>query len=90
MIDALPCGPMLATQERGLRRSYALTGGDDYELCFTAPAQAREAILAASRSASTAVTRIGSITRGGGLQLVDADGVPVALQLTSFDHFSTP
>jgi len=86
--DALPCGPMLARQERNLRRRFALAGGDDYELCFTAPAASRDAVLAAAARAGTPVTRIGAIVAQPGLALHDADGKPLDLQLRSFDHFA--
>ncbi|TFW15390.1 thiamine-phosphate kinase, partial [Duganella callida] len=36
-IDALPAGDVLATRDAALRRAYTAAGGDDYELCFTAP-----------------------------------------------------
>jgi len=92
--DALPAGPMLAQQPQDLRRRFALAGGDDYELCFTAPASARDAVLAAARSASTAVTRVGVIDAGHNLQghalrIVDAQGNPLSLDIHSFDHFTT-
>ncbi len=89
-IDALPSGFMLARQDRALQRAYTLTGGDDYELCFTAPADRREAVMAAAASAATAVTRIGCIDAGDGLRLVDTAGAPVQLALATFDHFRTP
>lgn len=67
----------------------ALAGGDDYELAFTAPAGAREHVLAAAHSAQTRVTRIGRITEGQGIRLVDARGQPLARQRwNSFDHFA--
>ncbi len=69
------------------RRAYALAGGDDYELAFTAPASAREAVQAAASRAGTRVTRIGRIESGGGLRLVDAQGQPVPGEFPSFDHF---
>lgn len=89
-IDALPSGTMLAQQDRALQRTFTLTGGDDYELCFTAPADRRDAVLAAAATAATAITRIGSIDAGDGLRLVDADGAPVQMALATFDHFRTP
>lgn len=88
--DALPAGPVLARRDEMLRREYTLAGGDDYELCFTAPAACRDAVLKAAGDAATPVTRVGRITAGAGLRLVDALGRPLALQLTSFDHFSAP
>jgi thiamine-monophosphate kinase len=66
---------------------YILNGGDDYELAFTAPPAAREAVQAAAVSAQTAVTRIGSIEAQTGLRLVDAQGQPVENRWASFDHF---
>ena len=87
-VDALPAGPILAQQETALRRRYTAAGGDDYELCFTAPASSREAIAALARQCGTPVTRVGRIEAGAGLRLADAAGAALDLQLSSFDHFS--
>lgn len=86
-VDSLPAGPVLSQQTQAIRRHFTLAGGDDYELCFTAPADRRDAVLAAGQAAATAVTRIGSIDAGRGLRLCDADNAPLTLQLASFDHF---
>nr|WP_315261553.1 thiamine-phosphate kinase [uncultured Duganella sp.] len=88
-VDALPAGAILATRETALRRAYTAAGGDDYELCFTAPVSARAAVIAAAGSVATPVTRVGSITADGGLKLVDAGGAPLDLQLAGFDHFTS-
>lgn len=66
----------------------ALAGGDDYELAFTAPASAREAVQAAARQSATRVTRIGRIDAEPGLRLVDGSGQPVPNTYASFDHFA--
>lgn len=87
-VDALPAGAMLQTQSLEMRRRFTLAGGDDYELCFTAPISRREAVLGAALSANTAVTRIGSIEAATGTRLLDSDGKSIELQLTSFDHFA--
>ncbi|MBC7607998.1 MAG: thiamine-phosphate kinase [Polaromonas sp.] len=68
--------------------SYVFSGGDDYELAFTAPAGAREAVLAAARHSDTPVTLVGKIERQPGLRLVDAGGRQLALSFNSFDHFA--
>ena len=65
------------------------SGGDDYELAFTAPPAARPAVTAASVSSNTPVTRIGIIESEPGLRLVDGDGLPVDGQFSSFDHFAS-
>jgi len=70
-----------------LRRAYTLAGGDDYELAFTAPPAAREAVRVAAAHADTRVTRIGQIEVTRGLRLVDAHGQPVSGRFASFDHF---
>ncbi|WP_332776905.1 thiamine-phosphate kinase [Polaromonas sp.] len=67
---------------------YVLAGGDDYELAFTAPVSARNAVLAASQQAQTPVTRIGSIEKEPGLRLVDTQGQALTRHFSSFDHFA--
>jgi thiamine-monophosphate kinase len=64
------------------------SGGDDYELAFTAPPAARQAVTAASVSSQTPVTRIGVIEYEPGLRLVDGHGLPVNARFSSFDHFA--
>jgi thiamine-monophosphate kinase len=87
-IDALPAGPVLSRQPRALRREFTAAGGDDYELCFTAPADRRDAVMQASHEARTPVTRVGTIDAQPGLRWVDAHGSPVVISLAGFDHFS--
>ena len=87
-VDALPAGAMLQKQSTETRRRLSLAGGDDYELCFTAPVSRREAVLGAALSADTPVTRIGTIEAASGIRLLDGDGKSLALQLASFDHFA--
>ena len=71
------------------RLEFTLCGGDDYELLFTAPREQRAALLALAQTCATPVTRIGSIRAGSGVQVVDASGNPMALNLSGFDHFRT-
>ncbi|MDQ0043994.1 thiamine-phosphate kinase [Variovorax boronicumulans] len=68
-------------------RTCALSGGDDYELVFTAPSSARAAVEQAGKDSATRVTRIGRIDAEAGLRIVDASGAPVAQRFGSFDHF---
>ena len=48
--------------------AWALSGGDDYELCFTAPPAHREAIRQSLSGSGTAARRIGRLTAGDGVQ----------------------
>ena len=88
--DALPRSAHLATQSLHLQRLCTLTGGDDYELVFTAPADGDETVREAAQQANTPVTRIGSITAEVGLRCVDAMGNVVNAPGASFDHFRSP
>lgn len=73
----------------GVVRDCVLAGGDDYELCFTAPPARREEVLAAGRRAGVAVVRIGIITAGPGLEVLDEDDVPLSLTRVGYDHFAS-
>ncbi|AWL05843.1 thiamine-phosphate kinase [Massilia oculi] len=86
-VDALPGGPALARQDLALRRRFTAAGGDDYELCFTAPMSQRAAVLEAAAQASTPVTRVGTIDAVPGLRLVNAHGERLDLSLAGWDHF---
>ncbi len=85
--DSIPVGAVLAKQDRRLQREFCLSGGDDYELCFSAPAAHRAAVLAAAQQAATPVSRIGYLETTPGLRIVDAQDQLQFFQLSSFDHF---
>ncbi|MDQ0014632.1 thiamine-monophosphate kinase [Variovorax boronicumulans] len=69
-------------------RTCALSGGDDYELVFTAQPSARAAVEQAGKNSATRLTRIGRIDAEAGLRIVDASGAPVSQRFGSFDHFN--
>jgi len=81
---------------RALPREQALTcvlaGGDDYELVFTAPPGARDAVAQAESASNTQVTRIGTIVAPGAgrpkLECLNAKRLPLELKLAGFDHFA--
>lgn len=87
-VDAIPRSALVAAQTPAMQRLALLSGGDDYELLFTAPAAARDAVLLAGHEAGVAVTRIGVVRAGGGLRLHDARGEPVRFDVAGFDHFA--
>jgi thiamine-monophosphate kinase len=70
-----------------LQLKYVLSGGDDYELAFTAPVHQRDAVQVAALASNTPVTRIGHIEAEPGLRLTNAQGQPVPNNYGSFDHF---
>ena len=88
--DAQAAGisPILAQLPWNKRIEFALAGGDDYELCFTAPVHQREMVHAAAWESNTPVTRIGRITEAQGLVVMDPEGQPITRRFASFDHFA--
>lgn len=64
---------------------YALHGGEDYELLFTAPANRR----VPTRIAGVPITRIGEITRGRQIILQTPDGKPQPLPTGGWEHFAS-
>ena len=70
-----------------LERDCVLSGGDDYELVFTAATARRADLEALSRELGLALTRIGSIQSGEPkLTVLDAKGKPMKFK-SGFDHF---
>ena len=63
------------------------SGGDDYELLFTAPRAAADAIAKAAESCGIAVTAIGAMEKGAGVALLDAAGQPVKIENLGYAHF---
>ncbi len=63
--------------------NFALHGGEDYELLFTAPRGRR----VPSRIAGISITQIGSITRTHKILLINRDGVSRELQPKGWEHF---
>ena len=75
-LAALPASPALARFGAAVRWPWQAGGGDDYELCFTAPQAAREGVIRALRAVAIPVSRIGAVTAGQGVVALDPDGQP--------------
>jgi thiamine-monophosphate kinase len=85
-VDAVPVHPLVSEVfgEDALR--LALTGGEDYELLFTAGEQTIDDVKAAL-GADCPVTVIGEITTEGGVVLLADDGKPYHIDGSGWDHF---
>ena len=64
-----------------------LTGGDDYELCFTVPAAAEKRLEIVAASSGTELTVIGSITAERELVVREPDGGRFEASQTGWEHF---
>lgn len=88
-IDALPVSSALgATFEHGACQKLALTGGDDYELCFSLPEDHAAEIGQSLADAGCVATRIGRMTEGSGVRVTDARGDTVETPHAGWEHFS--
>ena len=81
-----------------VRNQAVLAGGDDYELCFTAPASARQRIAEISATLALPCTRIGNITAPQidpavsprhCVTVHNLEGASSTKALTGYDHFAT-
>ena len=83
--------PVSAIGAKHFSNDAALTaivaGGDDYELCFTAPRAARARIDAIARELLVPCTPIGTIEAGSGLTIHDERGQPLGALPAAYDHF---
>ena len=86
-VDALPASPALRTHfDADACRLLQATGGDDYELCFTAPAACHATVLETA-AAHGPVTCIGRILDGAGVSAVDAHGLAWRPRVAGYRHF---
>ncbi|MBE1158861.1 thiamine-phosphate kinase [Dyella acidiphila] len=68
-------------------QAFALSGGDDYELCFTVPALRAAQVQADLARLGCGVTRIGRIVEGAGVRVRDATGQWLQPAQRGWDHF---
>ncbi len=91
--DALPRSAILRAQPLAVQRQCTLAGGDDYELCFTAPPAARERLASLAQKLALPLTRIGTIgtpdaSAAAQQHWTDAAGHALAETFHGFDHFN--
>jgi thiamine-monophosphate kinase len=68
-------------------RAALVTGGDDYELLFTALPEADDAIKGIAASIGVPITEIGEIITGDDVVLIDSIGGAVRLATSGWRHF---
>jgi thiamine-monophosphate kinase len=86
--DALTAQGRDANAPTHIGLEHVLTGGDDYELLFTASARLRGDVLAIGHRSAVPLTRVGSVQPAPGLWLKDATGRRPVDAFRSFDHFA--
>ncbi|MDR2550466.1 MAG: thiamine-phosphate kinase [Desulfobulbus sp.] len=90
----LPIPPALVEAARLVGadpEQWAIGGGEDYELLFTAPAEAHDRLLELGRQCGLAITPVGTVVEGEGVILLRrrADGTceERGIAYQGFDHF---
>jgi thiamine-monophosphate kinase len=84
-LTRLPLSSALQKIDSKQAQNFALNSGDDYELCFTIPADKQTAFESAM---TEAYTQIGIIEAESGLRIIDADGQLQTVTGSGYDHFS--
>ena len=88
-LDALPTSPALRDAfAPAQRHALQASGGDDYELCFTAPATARAAIESIAVVTGVALTRVGRVVAGEGVRVFDGCGQAWQPARAGYVHFA--
>ncbi|EAR2922477.1 thiamine-phosphate kinase [Salmonella enterica] len=90
-VDALPKSDvMMRHVDAGQAQRWALSGGEDYELCFTVPELNRGALDVAIGQLGVPFTCVGQMSADvEGLNFV-RDGMPVTFDWKGYDHFAAP
>lgn len=86
---SLPLSPALRALFPDMAPSLAMTGGDDYELCFTVPPGCMAQVVSALAGLGCGATCIGRIVAGSGVVVHDVDGHEMTPSRRGWEHFGT-
>lgn len=84
---AIPIHPILKKHLSKMAVDLALTGGDDYELCFTVPARLLDSIMSELSKVNLECYPIGVIEERPGLRMRKADNTCEVLKPIGYSHF---
>ena len=72
---------------QALGRQCTLAGGDDYELCFTAPVSRHKELKMLATQLALPLSCIGKIEAGAGYEIYAADGSVIKMEEAGYAHF---
>ncbi|MEZ5439231.1 MAG: thiamine-phosphate kinase [Lysobacteraceae bacterium] len=87
--DALPASDELAAMSALARQGLQLAGGDDYELCFSAPVEKASQVQSVAAACDVRVTRIGRLVDGSGMRVLGPGGQVLSLSEQGYRHFAS-
>ena len=86
--EAIPKFHASHTIDEQILKSVTLAGGDDYELCFTAPSSAYDEIKKIGARLNLSLSRIGTTDNSGKIQVLDQHQNDIYIERTGYDHFN--
>jgi thiamine-monophosphate kinase len=87
-LEAIPLSAAVTEYlQQGGEWERVLSGGDDYELCFTAPPQKLDALEALGRELDCSLTPVGCVVSEPGVRCLAADGSELSLTNSGYEHF---
>jgi thiamine-monophosphate kinase len=86
-LEKLPASECLLELEAEKRWQLQLTGGDDYELCFTIKPEFRSRLEELAESLAITITVIGSTSSGETIRCFDRAGTLIKTSKAGFQHF---
>ena len=87
-LQRLPCSTAVQTAiAQSNAWSLPLSSGDDYELCFTLPAEKQQQLQQLAETLDCPLTRIGVIEQQPGIRCINAEGAVVDIE-SGYDHFN--
>lgn len=86
-LDSIPIHPLVKKTQGKNALDFALSGGDDYELCFTVAPKNEEQLLCSLAKAGLSCYSIGVIEDQPGLRAITWNGQVVPLEPRGYSHF---
>jgi len=86
-MSAIPVHSLAKKYQQTKAIDFALTGGDDYELCFTLPAEKEAQLIASLNEIGLSCYAIGVVEAEKGLAVVNDDGKRSPLEPRGYSHF---
>lgn len=86
-LDTIPIHELVLKYNKEHALSLALSGGDDYELCFTVPPAKKQKLLASLQELGLRCYLIGAIEKKIGIRGKTKDGTLLTLQTAGYKHF---
>lgn len=86
-VDRVPIHPIVKSKFKDEALELALSGGEDYELLFTAPDKVVDKVKKALSCPATVIGEIAEVDRWGKAYIVDAQGKPFHPRQSGWEHF---